>query len=215
MIDQTLERTIKRFEDEYPESRPKQSPSMLSQTSSSFQDVPSSLSRLTSLESTDPKTSADTDPEPYSLRLARTDSNQSLAARALTQEEGRMHRFGQSFRREVLKPTGTDDMLHGTSIDDDPESGAFAALRARLENYSGDEIRSDVENKGVSQVVRELGIDLQQLRLLEREDPEAFAKLKDSQLAAQLNAGMLDQAEYEKRKQEGPTTVNGAVTTSY
>ena len=184
---------------------------MFSQTSSSLPDAPSSLSRLTSLESTGPQAPAEHDPDPYSLKLSRTDSNQSLA-RALTQEEGRMHRFGQSFRREVLKPTGTDDLLHGTSVNDDPESGAFAALRARLEGYTGEEMREEVEKRGVDHVVHELGIDLQQLRLLEREDPEAFAKLKDSQLAAQLNAGMLDQAEYEKRKQEDPGTFNGAVT---
>lgn len=211
LIDQTLERTIKRFEDEYPESRTKESPSMFSQTSSSLPDAPSSLSRLTSLESTGPQAPGEQDPDPIGLKLSRTDSNQSLA-RALTQEEGRMHRFGQTFRREVLKPTGTDDLLHGTSVNDDPESGAFAALRARLEGYTGEEMREEVEKRGVDHVVRELGIDLQQLRLLEREDPEAFAKLKDSQLAAQLNAGMLNQAEYEKRKQEGPVTFNGAVT---
>lgn len=207
-LDQTLQRIIKRFEDEYPESRPRQSPSMLSIDSGhSAEAQPSeSLARLTSLDDERPDTTA-AEPEPYSLKLSRTASNTSLAARALTEEEGRMHRFGQHFRREVLKPSQQDDVLHGTSVDDAPEPAALAALRVRLEALNGDEIKSQIETQGADNVIRELGINLKQLRMLEQEDPEGFAILKESQLAALFNSGLLSEAEYEKRRGDAtPTT---------
>ncbi|KAK5944303.1 Microtubules assembly and stabilization protein [Knufia obscura] len=192
-LDQTLERTIKRFEDEYPESRPKQSPSMLSLDSqnSSYQETAAGpLFRLISPEESEQLPHNEAEPDPYSLNLSRTQSGTSLAARALTQEEGRMHRFGQHMRREVLKPTGTDDVLHGTSVDDAPEAAHLSALRQKLEGYSGEYIRQQVQEKGADDLITELGINAQELRMLEREDPEAFAIMKDSQLAAQINAGM-------------------------
>lgn len=193
-LDQTLERTIQRFEDEYPESRPKQSPSMLSidSANSSYQEPPPGplLSRLVSPDDVTTATQTE-EPDPYSY-LARTQSGTSLAARAQAQEEGHMHRFGQHMRREVLKPTGINDMLHGTSVDDAPEAAHLAALRQKLEGYTGDYIRDQVRQKGADDLINELGINLQELRVLEREDPEAFAMMKDSQLAAQINAGMRD-----------------------
>lgn len=197
-LDQTLERTIKRFEDEYPESRPKQSPSVLTVESqqSSYPEPPAGLlSRLTSLEEAETTSQTETDQDPYSLNLSRTQSGTSLAARALAQEEGRMHRFGQHMRREVLKPTGTDDVLHGTSVDDAPEAAHLAALRQKLEGYSGEDIREQVRQKGADDLVAELGINADELRMLEREDPEAFASMKDSQLAAQINSGGFDREE--------------------
>lgn len=206
-LDQTLERTIKRFEDEYPESRPKHSASNGSLNSQNSKEAPISdaVSRLTSAEDNrEPQATAEADP--FSLKLSRTSSNTSLAARALTQEEGRMHRFGQNMRREILKPHGTNDVLHGTSTDDGPESEPLAALRKKLENLDGEHIRSHVEEKGVDNVMKELGVDLQQLQLLQEQDPEGFAKLKDAQMAAQVNAGMLDADEL--KKQRAANTVN-------
>ncbi len=202
-LDQTLERTIKRFEDEYPESRPKQSPSIIAVDSrnSSYHEPPAGpLSRLTSLEEAEPTPQTEGEPEPYSLNLSRTQSGTSLAARALTQEEGRMHRFGQHMRREVLRPTGTNDVLHGTSEDDAPEAAHLAALRQKLEGHSGDYIRDQVRQKGADDLIMELGINAQELRVLEREDPQAFVVMKDSQLAAQINAGMRGRDELELRQ---------------
>lgn len=190
-LDQTLERTIKRFEDEYPESKPKQFPATLSNESrtSSYIDQPSGqISRLTSLEDQPP-----TQPTTEESKLGRSASNTSLA-RALAQEEGRMHRFGQGMRREVLKPIGTDDALHGTSINDAPESPHLAALRQKLEHFSGEAIREEVEHKGINRVIKELGIDAQELATLERDDPEGFAKLKNAQITAERNTRMANRS---------------------
>lgn len=191
-LDQTLERTIKRFEDEYPESKPKQSAalgglSVNSRTSSYLEDTSSQLSRLVSKE--------DRPEEPVTeeSHLTRSGSNASLAAKALAQEEGRMHRFGQGMRRELLKPTGTDDALHGTSVNDAAESPHLTAFRNNLESFSGENIREAVEQRGVDNVIKELGINAQELANLERDDPEAFAKLKNAQMAAEVNSRPVNQ----------------------
>lgn len=215
-LDESLERTIKRFEDEYPDARPKQSPSLHSVDSRKSTDLDASqtenLSRLISPDD-GPETKLDQGTDPYSLKLSRTSSNTSLAARALTQEEGRMHRFGQNMRREILKPHGVDDNLHGTSVNDAPESEPLSVLRKKLEGYEGDYIREQIEQRGADNVMKEFGIDLQQLKRLEEEDPEGFLTLKNAQLTGQYNAGMIDMDEFKRRKNEGVTSATGTATT--
>lgn len=176
-LDQTLQNMIQRFEDEYPETKIPSLPSSTPpQTSTSLSSSMADTSQLSaSLESNglykvpspeDDAFEPDPSDERYAIKLNRTPSNTSLASRAFTEEEGRMHRFGQSMRREVLKPTGTDDYEHGTSIDDTPEPAYIAALRARLETFRGEEIRQKVEQEGVDNVIRRLGINAQELMML-------------------------------------------------
>lgn len=104
-----------------------------------------------------------------------------------------MHRFGQGMRREVLKPIGTDDALHGTSTSDLPESPHLAALRVRLENLSGEALREQVEHDGVENVIKELGLSARELATLEKDDPEGFAKLKNAQVTAAMNNRLVNQ----------------------
>lgn len=203
-LDQTLERIIRRFEDEYPQSRRAPSPSMqsLDSRNSSYieSQIPDNLSLITSNSETIQRTFSNEE-DPHSLQFPRKNSDASLAARVLMQEEGRMHRFGQHMRREILKPTGTDDVLHGTSVYDEPEPEHMTTFRSRLENLGGDFIRKEVEAKGTDNVLRELGINMQELRVLQQEDPEAFANLRDSQLAAQLNSRLSDSQSTQEVKQ--------------
>ena len=206
MLDGTLQRMIQRFEDEYPETKVSQ---MLSpptngesKLGSSFADASvlsvsaesSQLSKIPSLDDYPDETSMEPK-DPYAIKLSRTSSNTSLAAKALQNEEGRMHRFGQTLRRDILKPTGVDDYQHGTSVNDPPESDALAALRAKFDGVPGEEILRKVELDGPDSVIREIGINAEELRALQMEDPEAFEAFKKSQLAAQINAGMLSPSE--------------------
>jgi hypothetical protein len=123
-----------------------------------------------------------------------------------------MHRFGQHMRREVLRPTGTDDVLYGTSVNDEPEEAHLAALRSKLEDYSGSYIRDGVSKYGPDHVIKELGISAQQLKALRKEDPESFEMFSDSQKTAQINAGMLDKGELEKDKAERNGTLGDSAT---
>ncbi len=98
-----------------------------------------------------------------------------------------MHRFGQEFRRKIMKPTGTLDYEHGTTTEDEPESAHVAELRARLEEFTGDELKDKVEQHGVDHVITELGFSMQELGMLEKSDPEGYEKFKQAQMAAELN----------------------------
>ena len=197
-LDQTLERMIQRFEDEYPESKvpalPSSPPAVngIGSLGSSFADI-SVLSAstdsngLSKIQSAEEYMEGHGDRGPYALKLSRTSSNTSLAAKALNSEEGRMHRLGQTFRREVLKPTQMDDELHGTSESDPPEEPAMAALRSKLEDLHGDELRRRVNQDGVDKVISDLKLNMNELRALQQDDPAGFEAFKESQMAAELN----------------------------
>jgi len=116
------------------------------------------------------------------MQLSRTPSNTSLAARAYTDEEGRMHRFGQGVRREVLRHSELTD-----NIEMDPEQ--LADLRRKFEDFKGEEIRERVEREGADSVMKELGMNAKELSVLQKEDPEGFEIFRHSQIAAQINSG--------------------------
>lgn len=206
MLDQTLQRMIQRFEDEYPETKvpdplppvsngiPSPDPSMGDTSVLSASVDSNGLATVNSAEEYFPGEDGPS-AEQRAARLSRTPSNTSLASKLFTDEEGRMHRFGQNLRREILKPTGVDDHLHGTSKDDKPEHESLAALRSRLEELGGDEIRQRVEHDGADNVVRELGINAQELLVMKEQDPEGFEAFRNSQLAAQINAGIIERDE--------------------
>lgn len=202
-LDQTLERMIQRFEDEYPETKtlpaslpngngvPSPDSSMVDESFLSASVDSNELSRVTSGDEYFHHHGWDAQ-DGYAVGLSRRESNASLAAKAFTDEEGRMHRLGQSIRRDVLRPTGMDDNLHGTSTDDEPEAPHLAALRTKLDQVQGEDIRQLVEREGADNVLRQLGLNVQELLTLRETDPEEFESFRKSQMAAQINAGLID-----------------------
>lgn len=198
-LDQTLQRMIQRFEDEFPEAKatdpvavpngiPSPDPSVEDSSMVSGSVDSNGLLKMTSADGYFPTDAEAKDS--MAVKLSRTSSNTSLAAKAFTDEEGRMHRFGQTMRREILKPTGIEDNLHGSSKEDtDPPH--LAALRAKLDDLQGDDIRLRVENEGVDNVIREIGLNAKELLALREQDPEGFEAFRNSQLAAQINAGLI------------------------
>jgi hypothetical protein len=191
---------IQRFEDEYPDAKdlsaatpsangmPSPDPSVADASLLSASVDSGGLMRTNSAEDYFPPDSQ----ESYAMKLSRTSSNTSLAAKAFTDEEGRMHRLGQTIRREVLRPTGTDDNLHGTSTDDEPEAAHLTAIRAKYDEIRGEDIRAKVERDGPDSVLRELGLSVQELFTLRERDPAGFEAFRNSQMAAQINAGLID-----------------------
>ncbi len=159
------------------------SPAKVSQLSDSV-DSNGISSMLSSEEAVDAELE---DNDRHAVHFARNGSNASLAAKAQIQEEGQMHRFGQQFRRELMRPTGMLDYEHGTTIEDEPEPAHVAKLRAQLEQYPGEAIRKEVGEKGVDRAIKELGYNMEELRMLEEQDPEGFEKFRQAQLAAELN----------------------------
>lgn len=227
-LDSTLQRMIQRYEDEYPEckrptppSEPTLSPSgeaALDSCTSSYADA-SILSTSTSTstnglsQSNSGEEAFDSADEPFALKLSRIPSNTSLASKALTHEEGRMHRYGQSVHREIALAnnnnnnnpisTGTTDTsatsaatTSTTTMSSDEasrEASRLQALQERLHNMRGEEIaqfREKCNQEGVEKALTDLGVTAQELLDMERSDPEAFEKFRESQVAARINAGI-------------------------
>lgn len=101
-----------------------------------------------------------------------------------------MHRLGQRFRRDVMPPRGLDDLLHGTSATDSAEPEHLAALRRKLEELGGDEIRRSVVDHGLEATLRAYAEDAAQLRELERANPVDFRRLRELQREAERREGM-------------------------
>lgn len=197
-LDQTLEGMIKRFEDEFPETR-------LASTLTS-PPLPETLPQSSPVESLDLSTGAGSaEVEPSFVEtaisedegaegadggirpvLSRHNSDVSLASRALSQEEGRMHRFGQKFRRDMLKPEG-EDLLHGTT-GEEKHPIHLQMLRAMVEGLAGEEIRTKIETEGQEAVLSELANEASAWRQeLIDQDPENWKKFTDSMEVARRN----------------------------
>lgn len=189
-LDQTLERMINRFEDEYPETRlPESTPALLSLDPENASPSETSILSTVAAQADESAVFANSDDEDIGgMRptLSRHNSDVSLASKALSQEEGRMHRFGQQFRRDILRPQ-TPDHLHNTT-GKEQEAKHLQMLRAMIEELGGEEIKRKVEEGGQEAVIKELGQEASVLRLrLMESDPEGWAKFKEAQEVAQKN----------------------------
>jgi hypothetical protein len=131
------------------------------------------------------------DDEGETLRppLSRHNSDVSLASRALNEEEGRMHRFGQQFRRDILKPQ-TEDHHHGTT-GKETEPQHLQMLRAMVEGLGGEEIRNRFQSHGHEALLSDMSNEASILKeQLKAQDPEGWDKFVESQHAAQRNTSM-------------------------
>ncbi|GAD96546.1 cell wall biogenesis protein Mhp1 [Paecilomyces variotii No. 5] len=192
-LDFTLQKMIQRFEDEYPETRVAAPPAPAisnedssSQHSDEINDQGIAGRSPPSGANFDDETAIDDeDTENYVIGISRSSSNTSLHSRALTSEEGHIHRLGQSLRRNFLKdyPAAT---LSTSPLDE----SHMASLREKLELLRGEQIRSRVESVGPDKALEELGCTMEELWWIQKQDAEAFQKFKESQIAAQINAGM-------------------------
>lgn len=191
-LDFTLQKMIQRFEDEYPETRvaapvppAAAHEDTSSQHSDEINDQAPGRSPPSGTNFDDETAIDDEDAEHYVIGISRTSSNTSHHSRALTSEEGHIHRLGQSLRRDFLKdyPAAT---LSTSPLDE----SHIASLREKLEMLRGEQIRSRVESVGPDKALEELGCTMEELWWIQKQDAEAFQKFKESQIAAQINAGI-------------------------
>ena len=191
-LDQTLEGMIKRFEDEFPETR---LPSTITSPPlpDTTRNIPEETDQdplATSLTSTSFDTERTLVEAPLSededgLRpmLSRHNSDVSLAYRALSQEEGRMHRFGQKFRRDILKPD-----LEQRELSKNEKPIHLQLLRAMVEDLGGEEIKNKLLVGGEELLMKEISDEASYLRQqLKEMDPEGWEKFAESQEKAIRN----------------------------
>ncbi|KAJ5904269.1 hypothetical protein N7504_006652 [Penicillium tannophilum] len=187
-LDITLHRMIQRFEDEYPETRLPPPPvpmSALPETSSqhSGEDGTGSSAINGNLSSSfmDNEIAIDDEEgEQEGFPLSRSSSMTSMHARAMTSEEGHVHRLGQNLRRDLLK---TPDRQ---GEDDEEDDSHLAALRERLERLHEEQSRPF----HTEEAFEKLGSTVDELWAYQQQDAEGFEKFKQSQIAAQINSGL-------------------------
>lgn len=195
-LDSTLEGMIQRFENEYPETR-LQPLSMPNETLSDVASTRSTTENTSVIATFKPDRgrlttkSADQEEEESDEviklpAMSRRSSEISLASRQ-AQEEGRMHRFGQRMRRDLLRPE-TLDYAHGTT-GEETEAEHLQLVRRRLENLDGEEIQESIHRWGAEAMFHAVGATAEDLRELERQNPEGVEGFKEQRLAALYHMG--------------------------
>lgn len=203
-LDQTLQGMIQRFEDEYPETRlqPSDAASITSSlgTSGSLPSLSPPVSNVPTLDNsftTDFTAQESDEEEPTTLR-SRHNSDVSLASRHMSQEEGRLHRFGHRVRTGLLNPSrptsssgehyeNTHPAFISGSMDDHGLPEHLLSLRHYFQNYSGYEMKQLIEGVGWEKAFDNMAANAEELRNLERDDPAQFKIFKESQIAALKN----------------------------
>ena len=211
-LDQTLEGMIQRFEDEYPETRLQPFDAASSHSTSSVPSTSPPTSTVPTLDNsitdiTNPESDED---EPMTLR-SRHNSDVSLASRHMSQEEGRLHRFGHRVRTGLLNPSrpssSHDDsqqaFISGT-MDDHGLPEHLRSLREYFSNFSGEEMRHMIEGVGWEKAFDSVVENAEELKGLERNDPAGFKMFRESQIAAlkNRNPDILGPGEHASRKSE-------------
>ncbi|OHW94928.1 cell wall biogenesis protein mhp1 [Colletotrichum incanum] len=192
-LDATLANIIKRFEDEFPDTR-------VSTDEASETTLPSQSDQLgTSLSSTE-------DPDQHSIPsdaedetglsvrpgLQRTNSALSHTSKALAEEEGRIHRAGHKIRSGIIKPEYYGLLSGVLEVGLDPKHTAM--LHQMIEEIDDPELTQKVEEKGIMRVFNE---DRDQIREgLRALDPSHWDRFVESQEKARGNvkAGMSNSA---------------------
>jgi hypothetical protein len=205
-LDFTLHRMIQRFEDEYPETRIVSQPAPtsaatdnISQHSGEDATGPSVAGNLNGSVMDNENAIDDEETDHYAIHLSRTSSITSLHARAMTSEEGHLHRLGQNLRRDFLNPP----LSQGDP--DDDAAAHLVALRERLERMHEKQSQSPFDSAEAEEAFEKLGSTVDELWAAQRQDVEGFERFKQSQIAAQINSGLRLAASMSSASSEEPS----------
>jgi hypothetical protein len=205
-LDMTLHRMIQRFEDVYPETRISSQdevapsvPAPDTNSQHSGEDGTSSVTAGGNMTSSqlDENGADEDDGEQLAVRLSRSGSMTSLHSRAMTSQEGHIHRIGQNLRRDFLKPSLVPD--DGDEEHDDNNSH-IAALRQKLDRLHDEQSLSEVNGFDNDKAFDQLGTTVDELWAVQQQDAEGFERFRQSQIAAQFNSGLRPTGNEEPRK---------------
>lgn len=203
-LDQTLQSMIERFEEEYPETRlsppsskgvPSEASSLTDQSNvlaSSINTQNTQLSEQMNNASDEEEMFDDVEVRPTASRHG---SDVGLASRALSMEEGRLHRLGQQMRREVIDSPrsaepGADWAPWKQSQALEQENERLRKLGEHIESISGDDLAKLIHTQGWDNALKQVGATYDDLRALQEQDPESWDLFKDAQIKARLNVDM-------------------------
>ncbi|KAK0726970.1 hypothetical protein B0T26DRAFT_640113 [Lasiosphaeria miniovina] len=195
-LDNTLKGIIKRFEDEFPDTR-ESSDSAVSLSPAEDADYDANAPTppwSAGLSSSDLQAGAisdnedDTTTDGLAIRapLVRSNSAISLTSKALADEEGRVLRAGHQFRVGIVKPEHYALLTGVEMVGADPKHVRMLhELLDDLGDANGSYMAADVKEKGVVRVFQENREDLlQKLRTL---DPVYWDRFVESQEMARAN----------------------------
>lgn len=190
-LDDTVQKMIARFEEEFPETRiPAPSQQNTSETSS-LTDQSALLASSVNTQATELTNVSDEEDPDLEIRphtISRHNSEVNLASRQLGIEEGRLHRIGQQLRREVIdSPRSAEG---GADFAPWREDERLQKLREKIESVPGVELGRIVEKEGWDGLLQKIGGNYEDLRKLQEQDPEGWAVFKDAQEKARLNVNM-------------------------
>lgn len=187
-LDNTLQGIIQRFEDEYPEVRATEGAASPPSGGAPDADADSISSSLTG---TSPPSSKYTGTDMTSISAigggddsdddlsrpirSRHNSDVSLAAKALSIEEGQVHRLDQKMKHDLWPSHGGASAGSGPS-EDDPEH--LKVLREKLEALDSNELRERLRIDGVEGVLKHLGEKAEYFRGMVRERPQELEELR-------------------------------------
>lgn len=120
-------------------------------------------------------------------KTSRHNSDVSLASRALSLEEGHIHRLGQHLRRDIVNSVSTEASPTQAAPSSDASRHLADAVKA-IDNLSGAELRDMAAKDGWKGALDQLGVNIEELRQMQASDPVGWEKFRESQLKARLNA---------------------------
>lgn len=191
-LDDTLQGIIKRFEDEYPDTR--------EHTEDAETQAPASQMEVEVLSSSPPMedaVAAGSDPEdegelgvPQSLSRSN-----SILGKKLAEEEGRVHRAGHRFRSGF---TDHIDLL--TTLDDVESDPKHVHVLGELAEDVGGEFLEMAKKKGAAQAFKENKEML--FSALKDSDPEYWERFVEAQGKARANINLPTAEKNEERLQQ-------------
>ena len=190
-LDNTLKGIIKRFEDEFPDTR---------ESIDSGIGMSSSMTLGSSISSGDaelyrPNTNSDdgdaegeeeADLSLKSSSLTRSDSVLSTTSKKLANEEAKILRAGHKFRVGILKPEHWLLLSGVEEIAANPNH--IRMLHELLDDLDNEDLKREAEERGVVPVFEEHREEL--LQKLKEDDPEYWERFVESQVLARANANL-------------------------
>ncbi|KAI1140233.1 RNI-like protein [Hypoxylon sp. FL0543] len=198
-LDQTIEGIIKRFEDEFPETRQTSTDNVTSdRTAAPATELSGSLSSL----EIDTGPMSDTEDVETEVRSpasrSRSNSIISHSSKALVEEEGRALRLGHRFRRGLIKQEHIDLLTGSEEVCNDPSH--LKVISDMMDEFrdGDDQIKKDMEEMGPMRAFQEHRGEI--IKKLREEDPVYWESFVEAQEKARANVQI--EAKTEARPQE-------------
>jgi hypothetical protein len=191
-LDNTLKGIIKRFEDEFPDTRDDDQQPISPDVTEPDQHLAASFTSAADPESyLPPAAGSDNEDEPFSIKppLSRTNSVVSISSRALADEEGRVLRAGHKFRSGIFKPEHYM-LLSGLEMVG-ADKNHVRVLHEMLDDIGDEELLQKAEEIGVVRVFQEYREEV--LGKLKEADPEHWERFAESQIMATKNVGKVEE----------------------